>query len=425
MWSVSWYNYRMEFEYKAVTRDGQKASGVREVASQSLLARELRQEGYFLVSAKEKGQPASLGSLTPIWWSRISAGLDFLVKRVSLEEKMVFARHLALMIRAGFSLNRALDTLARQTTNQYFASALKGVAADVSAGKSFFQSVLAYPRVFPPVFVSMVRVGETSGKLEETLRLAARHLKRESVIKRKIQGASVYPALILCAIIGVGAVMMVFVLPQLALTFKELNVSLPLSTRVLFLVSGILSGYWHLSLAAIAAAAYFFYFFTRQTMTGRRWVNFIFLKLPIFSGITKKLNSARFARTLASLLFGGVSLVEAIKVTGESLTNVYYAEAVLGTLPGVEKGGQLSKLLAAHPDLFPPVVTEMVAVGEDTGSTSSILLELARFFESEVAVATKSMSSVIEPIIMVMMGLAVGAFAVSIIQPIYSMGMGF
>lgn len=412
----------MELDFKAVNKDGQRIGGVRQSADRVALARELREEGYFLVWAGDKNQLA-IGSrieLLKNWLGRADTALAFLFKRVSLAEKMTFARHLSLMIRAGFSLNKALDTLTRQTKNKYFASVLKEMSQGVAQGKSFYEVMAQSKHVFSPIFMSMVKVGEASGKLEGTLKMAALQLKREYTLKKKIKGAMTYPIIVLIALAGVAAIMVLFVLPQLASTFTELNVELPLSTRIVFGFVNWVGRWWYFAFGLLAAAIYGSYFFTRRTELGRVSVNYIFLKLPIFSELTKKLNSARLARTLGSLLSSGVPLTEAIKITADSLTNVFYKRALVGTVAEVEKGHPLSGLLGAHADLFPPVVTEMMAVGEETGSLTTILGELARFFEAEVSAATKNMSSVVEPIIMIIVGIAVGIFALSIIQPIYS-----
>lgn len=422
----------MEFDFKAVNKDGQRIGGVRQSADRVALARELREEGYFLVWAREKNQLA-IGSrieLLKNWFGRVDTAVAFLFKRVSLAEKMTFARHLSLMIRAGFSLNKALDTLTRQTKNKYFAGVLKEMSQGVAQGKSFYE-VMAQNAphsaeatrgrsVFSPIFMSMVKVGEASGKLEGTLKMAALQLHREYTLKKKIKGAMTYPIIVLIALAGVAVIMVLFVLPQLASTFTELNVTLPLSTRIVFGFVNWVGRWWYFAFGLLAAAIYGLYFFTRRTNLGRAGVNYVFLKLPIFSELTKKLNSARLARTLGSLLSSGVPLTEAIKITADSLTNVFYKRALIGTVAEVEKGQPLSGLLGAHADLFPPVVTEMMAVGEETGSLTTILGELARFFEAEVSAATKNMSSVVEPIIMIIVGIAVGIFALSIIQPIYS-----
>ena len=413
----------MEFEFRSVNNAGKKNNGVRSAENSVSLARDLRQEGWFLVWSQEKGaasKAASPQSWLGGWGAKVVSSLDFLFKRISLEEKMIFARHLGLMIKAGFSLNKALETLTRQTKNKHFAAVLKNLSDSVASGKTFHQSVLQHADVFSPIFISMVKVGEASGKLEETLKLATLHLKREHTLKSKIKGAMTYPIVILCALALVGAIMVIFVLPQLASTFSELNVPLPLTTRIIFGFVNFASRFWYLLIVIIAATFWGLYFFIRKTDKGKNLVNLMFLKTPIFSDLTKKLNSARFSRTLGSLLAGGVSLTEAIKITADTLTNVYYRRAVLATLAEVEKGQTLSGLLTKSPDLFPPVVTEMIAVGEETGSLTLILKELARFFESEVAVATKGLSSIIEPVIMIVIGVVVGVFALSIIQPIYS-----
>lgn len=416
----------MEFEFKAMSKDGQKVSGARESASQTTLARELRDEGLFLVNARERSALAKTGAGQngANFFEKLSVSFDFLIKHVSLQEKVVFSRHLGLMIKAGFSLNKALDTLTRQTANRYFAGVIKDLNDKVAAGKSFYDSASDHKNVFSPVFISMIQVGESSGKLEETLKLATRHLKREYGLKRKIRGALAYPAVVVGAMVAVGTLMVIFVLPQLATTFSELNIELPLSTRIIFGLSDFIIRFWYLVLIILAAGAYVFYFFFQKTELGRKAMDMTFLKFPIFADLTKKLNSARLARTLGSLLSGGVPLTEALKITSDTLNNFFYRRAVLAAIPEVEKGRTLSSVLARYPNLFPPVVTEMAAVGEETGSLTVILKELARFFESEVSISTKSLSSIVEPIIMIVIGVAVGIFALSIIQPIYSIGTG-
>lgn len=415
----------MQFEYKAVSKDGQKSNGIKEAESQTALARDLREQGLFLVWAEDASIPHKTGVSAGVsFFAKLGDSFEFLIKRVSLLEKVVFARHLGLMIKSGFSLNKALDTLSRQTTNKYFASVLKDLNAKVTAGKPFHESALEHPDVFPPVFISMIKIGEASGKLQETLMLATLHLKREQALRRKIRGALTYPIVVVMAMVAVGGIMMVFVLPQLAQTFSELNVPLPFSTQIFFGISNFLSQFWYLALIIFLVLGYGVYFFAKKTDLGRKVVNFILLKLPIFSDLTQKLNSARFARTLNSLLSGGVSLTESLKITSDTLDNYFYRKAVAETIPEVEKGKSLSSLLVKYPKLFPPMVTEMIAVGEETGSLTVILKELARFFESEVSIATKSLSSIVEPVLMILVGLAVGVFALSVIQPIYSIGTG-
>lgn len=415
----------MEFEYKAVTKDGEKKSGVMEAAGQADLARGLRNQGYFLIWAKEKNSTENVEQAKPKK-ERISkifqVSFGWIFKRVSLQDKVLFCRHLALMIKAGFSLNKAFETLSRQTKNKYFSSVIKDLGYQISSGKTLYKSVSEYPNIFPPMVTSMIKVGEASGKLQETLVLITLNLKRDYALKRKIRGAMTYPIVILTAMIGVGAIMMTFVLPQLAVTFSELDVPLPVTTQILFSISNFLSKFWYIALFGLIAFVFLCNLFFRKTEKGRIALNFIFLRSPIIGNITKKINSARFSRILYSLISGGVPFTEAIDITSNTLTNYYYKKAVGETKPEIEKGKKISELLAAYPDLFPPIVTEMMAVGEETGSFTAMLKELAKFFESEVAIATKSMSSIVEPVVMIIIGIAVGVFALSIIQPIYSIG---
>lgn len=414
----------MEFEYKAVTKEGQRKAGIKNAVGQADLARDLRNEGYFLIWAREKKAANQTKPDTKNLFGSAKFSFSKIFKHVSLQEKMLFSRHLALMIRAGFSLNKAFETLAKQTKNKYFASVIKDIEYQVSSGKTFHNAVSAHTDVFPPMFINMVKVGEASGKLQETLILITSHLKREYTLVRKIRGAMVYPIVILLAMIGVGAVMMIFVLPQLSLTFAELDVPLPITTQIIFAMSNFLSRFWYLVLIILAVVAFLCNFLFRKTEKGKIAADFFFLRMPIFSDITKKINSARFSRILYSLISGGVPFTEAVEITSNTLTNYFYKKAVGETRSEIEKGKKISALLTKYPDLFPPIVTEMMAVGEETGSFTLMLNELARFFESEVSVTTKSMSSVIEPIIMILMGVAVGVFALSIIQPIYSIGTG-
>jgi type II secretory pathway component PulF len=415
----------MEFEYKAVTKDGEKKRGFKEAVGQADLARGLRSEGYFLIWAKEKVSSEKLDE-TESKRKKILKLVQFsfggIFRRVSLQEKMIFCRHLALMIKAGFSLNKAFETLSRQTRNKYFASVIKDLGYQISSGKTLHKAISEHADIFSPMFISMVKVGEASGKLQDTLVLVTLNLKRDYVLMRKVRGAMTYPIVILIAMIGVGAIMMTFVLPQLSLTFSELNVPLPVSTQIILSVSIFLSRFWYIVLVIFVAFIFLCNFFFRKTQKGKIVLNFIFLRSPILGNITKKINSARFSRILYSLISGGVPFTEAIEITSNTLTNYFYKKAISETRPEIEKGKNLSGLLAVHPDLFPPIVTEMMAVGEETGSFTLMLKELATFFESEVASATKSMSSIVEPVIMIIIGIAVGIFALSIIQPIYSIG---
>jgi len=404
-----------QFFYTAVSHQGQRTSGIKEAANSSELAKLLREEGFILTSVKAAQKDYSDNST----FKRIS-GIFRIFGRISLAEKMLFARHLSVMVKAGFSLNKALQVLAAQTKNSRFAKIIADLEESVRKGNSFGDSLTKYPDVFSDLFVNMVRVGETSGSLDENLNLLAIQMKKDYTLLSKVKGAMMYPAVILVAMIGVGVAMMVFVMPKLMAVFTELNVPLPLATQVILNISKFLSENWLPVLIVLIAVIVSTRIFLR-TKQGKIVEDKLILKMPIFGNISKKVNSARMARTFSSLIESGVSIVRTLEITSGTLTNVFFQRSLLEAAKEVQKGEPLSAILAKFSDLYPPLVTQMIQVGEETGTLGDITKRLAEFHEEEVANITKNLSSIIEPILMVIIGAAVGFFAISMIQPMYSM----
>ncbi|MEW5907763.1 MAG: type II secretion system F family protein [Patescibacteria group bacterium] len=398
----------MHFSYIAKKISGEEIKGVMDAKDKFDLARMLRQQDYFLVSCKEESGKKSL--------------LHFrsLLGRVSISEKMFFSRNISIMISAGVSIARSLDILCRQTKNKSFKKIIISLADNIKKGNTLSESMKIYPKIFPPFFTAMVKVGEESGNLSESLRLIGEQLERDHTLRKKIKGALVYPAIIITAMVGIGILMLIYVVPTLVSTFQELGVDLPISTRIVIATSNSLLNYPLVFVAALFILASLLLFFFRS-QKGRYLMSNILMRLPLFSSLVKKINSARTARTLSSLISAGVDILNALTITKDVLTNYKYQEVIQRARDDIQKGMPISESFKKASNVYPILVGEMMAVGEETGKLSEMLLRIAGFYEDEVAETTKNMSTIIEPILMVIIGAVVGFFAVSMIKPMYSM----
>lgn len=407
------------FTYTARSRAGQETQGTRQAGSKSDLARALRQEGYILTSAIFLDKRSKNSQIT----LPAQAGLRFLTtlfKRVSLVEKIMFARHLSVMLNAGLSVNRGLQILSKQTKSQYFAKVLSAMEKDIRAGQPFSKALSKYPRVFSDLFVNMAKVGETGGKLEEVLKLLAIQMKKDHDLRSRVKGAMVYPGVIVAAMVGIGILMMVMVVPKLTAVFEELKIELPNSTKFIIGFSKALQHNLFLIIGTLIILIILVRIMPR-IKKAKELFDWLVLRLPIFSGISRKINTARLARTLGSMIEGGIPIVKSLKITSQTLSNSFFKKSLYFCAEQVQKGDQLSSMLTKFTNLYPPMVTQMIQVGEETGTLTDILKRLAEFYEEEVNLLTKSLSSIIEPILMIIIGAAVGFFAISMIQPMYSM----
>lgn len=382
-------------------------TGVLEAEHERDLARILRERGYFLVSWKEDSG------------ARKGAGLSFL-KGVSLKDKMFFTRNLQMMISAGLSLTRAIEILSVQTGSARFQEVLESVHRDIVKGTPFSQALSSYPDIFSELFVSMIGIGEESGNLEEVLKILTRQMEREYELKSKIQGALLYPIVIIGAMLGIGILMIVMIVPSLAETFRDLGVDLPPATQFIIAFGEALTSQWYLFVGGIAALGGAFLMMKRRGVKGRTF-DALVLKLPVVGPLVKQLNSSYTARTLSSLILAGVPLVRALEIAEGTVSNVFFKEAIRDAREEVKKGKKMSEVFQRYTHLYSPLMVQMIEVGEATGSTSEMLVKLADFLEEEVTSTTENMSSIIEPILMVLIGAAVGFFAISMIQPMYSM----
>ena len=399
------------FSYNAKNYRGETTTGELEAASVMAVAEQLRKDGYVLTFAEEAVKTAKPKL------AFLQKSFDFL-QRVSISDKMIFSRNLAVLIGAGVSLNRAIDILAKETEGTLFKKILLTVAERVRGGKSFSESLEEFPDAFEEIYTNMVRAGETGGNLESTLRLLAVHYEKEHELRSKVSGAMVYPAVVIAVMIIVGALMMTFVIPNLTRIFIELNVPLPFTTRMIIFVANFMEQYALAVLGAVIAFVFFLRAFAKRE-AGKKVFHALFLKAPILSGVVKKVNSARMSRILSALIDSGVPIVKSLEISTHTLSNYYFQQSLVRAGESVQKGTSLSKALAEFPNLYPGLVTQMISVGEESGKLSDILVKVADFYEEEVSNLTKNLASIIEPALMVVIGAAVGFFAVSMIQPLY------
>lgn len=388
---------------------GQERTGVLSVKDEQALSYQLRAEGFLLTSHKEEEEKKPFGGI---------AIFQKVFGSVSLKDKMLFARNLSVMVSSGVQTTKAIHILVNQTKNKRFQGVLRDVADRVQGGLPLGDALARHPDVFSNLFVSMVRVGELGGNLEEVLGIVAVQLEKEHDLVSKVRGAMMYPAVILIAMVGVGILMLTYILPKITSVFSDMQVKLPASTQFIIGMSDFLRNHSLLVMIGTVVGIIFLMLFLK-TETGRKTSSFSALHLPVVKDIVTKTNSARFARIYSSLLKSGVSVVEALRVISETLTNYSYRAAVLKSMEDVQKGVTLSKSVA-DAKIFPVLVYQIIEVGESTGKTEEVLLKLAEFYEADVDQMTKNMSSIIEPFLMIVIGGGVGFFAVAMLTPMYS-----
>ena len=398
-----------KYLYKAKSLSGEKKSGVLEAKDVRQLSQKLHGQGFMLIKADEIGEAKK---------KTLEISLPFF--KVSLTEKMFFIRNLQVMIAAGLPLPRAIGALSNQVKDNRMRTALLNIKEEITKGKSLSESMARHSEIFSELFQSMVKVGEESGTLEKVLGSLALQLEKEHSLKSKIMGAMVYPAVIICTMMGVGVLMLVMVIPKLAATFEELNIELPITTQFIIGLADFVIQSWYLGIIGIVVLIILFSQLIKITEV-KKIIDKVILKIPIFSSIIKTTNSASTVRTLSSLISAGTPLPRALEITSGTMGNYYYKTAMKESAVKVRKGIKLSEVLSTHKGIYPPIVIQMIAVGEETGETSTILSKLADFFEEEASNATKNLAAVIEPLLMVIIGLVIGFFAVSMIQPMYSM----
>ncbi|MDD5152651.1 MAG: type II secretion system F family protein [Candidatus Pacebacteria bacterium] len=402
-----------KFKYKIKEAEGAETEGEVEALDRFAVAADLRNSGKTIISIKEVKERSI----------PVIAFLNGLLGRVKDHDLIVFSHNLSAMMKAGLSLSRALGILERQAKNKKLKATIHSLVEEINRGSTLSGGMAKFPRIFSPLFVSMTRAGEESGGLSEALLVVGNQLEKSYLLKKKIKGALIYPSVVLTALISVGVLMFIFVVPTLAATFKDLKVELPLSTRIIMLLSDTMSQHYLLVLGFFVALVFIINIILR-TKGGHRAFEHGLFYVPIVGTIVRESNSARTARTLASLLSSGVDMLQAIAITKDVLQNSFYKDVMSTASERVQKGSSLSSVFVENEKIYPLLVGQMIEVGEETGQLSAMLQNIAIFFEEEVDSVTKNISTIIEPLLMIVIGISVGFFAVSMITPMYTVMNG-
>ncbi|PIR82306.1 hypothetical protein COU20_03015 [Candidatus Kaiserbacteria bacterium CG10_big_fil_rev_8_21_14_0_10_59_10] len=398
------------FTYTAQRADGEVYTGSATARDRFELYRLVRREGGHIVSLSEDSDTRTWSF--SYWSSRIST--------VSEYEKVLLARNLGAMLASGLALARALSVLERQTRNHKLKSVLAEVSSEVRRGQPLHEALARFPRTFSNLFIAMVRSGEESGDLSGSLLAVSEQMERMYQIKKKVRGALIYPSIIVIAIVVIAVLMMTQVVPTLAETFREMDADLPLSTQTIIAISDFLVEYTSLALILFLLVSVGAYMSLRSS-TGRRLAERVLLMTPVIGMLVREVNAARTTRTLSSLLSAGVDVMGSLEIVGSVVQNSHFREVIRAAGLAVGKGEPLSSVFARREDLYPAYVGEMIAVGEETGQLTEMLKRLAVHYEDEVDRKTKDLSTIIEPFLMLLVGGAVGFFALAMITPIYEM----
>ncbi|MBU4204715.1 type II secretion system F family protein [Patescibacteria group bacterium] len=397
------------YSYIAKDFKGKIKSGILEAENESALTQILKDKGYFLIKTDTGTIPKK----------RFEIHLPFF-NHISLVEKLMFTNNLQLMVSAGVSLPRAIRILSEHTENKKFKKILWEISEKITKGNNLSESLLDYPNVFPEIFFRMIEVGEESGTLEKVLDILAKQMEKDHELKSRVRGAMIYPAVVFSFMFVIGIVMMIMVVPKFSEMFNSLGITLPLTTQILIFVGNLLANYWY-TLPIIFCLLFLFLRFALKTNSGKLFWDKWSLKIPIIGGIIKKTNTTQTVRTLGSLIASGMPIVRSLEIVSKTLGNIYYKKAIAETGEKVKKGSSLAAALQQYKNLYPQLVIQITEIGEETGKTSVVLGKIAEFFEKDIDNITKNFSSIIEPFLIIFIGLAVGFFALSIIQPLYSM----
>jgi type IV pilus assembly protein PilC len=395
------------YAYKVRDRSGKVLSGSLDAESTALVANKLRQMGYVPISIDRKSGDGVHKDLA----------IPFLSNRVKLKEVSVFSRQFATMINSGLTLMRSLSILSVQTSNTYFAGVIDQVRSDIESGSSLSQALGRHPKQFNRLYISMIRAGESGGSLDRTLSDLATTIEKQVELRGKIRSALAYPVTVLALVLFILLAMLVFIVPVFKKMYAELGGTLPKATQFLILVSNICVHSMPFVILAVAGGVFAYRRWVR-TPAGRATRDRLLLKVPVFGGLVRKTAMARFAGTLSTLLSSGVPVLESLEITSDTVNNAVVAAGVRAIAEGAKQGEPLTRPLQSHP-VFPPLVTQMMAVGEETGALDTLLRKVADFFEDEVERTVNALTSLLEPVMIVILGSAVGSMVISLYLPMF------
>ena len=401
----------MRLRYKAVSQEGKKVRGFVEAKEVKDAAYYLRQRNLIPIEISKKTEFELLKKL-------LGEG------KVKSKDLILFTRQISSMLSSGLTLLKALEILKDQTNNKFLQETIGGILLDLEEGKSFSDSISKYPDIFPPVYVSLVKAGESSGLLDKIFLRLATNLEKQHKLRSTVKGALMYPIIVIILMIVVIFILMVFVVPQLSKLYDSLNVTLPFVTRVVVGLSSFVGKIWTLLLGLIIVLSYAFLRW-KKTPKGRETYDRNILKLPLFGKIIKQSILTEFARTFGLLVGTGTLIVDALNQSAGVTGNFIYEKAVKEISKRVEKGVPVGEAMGYYSAYFPPLLVQLVKVGEETGKMDENLMKASEYFEEEVNQAVKNLTTAMEPLIMIVLGIGVGFLVFSVITPIYNLLSAF
>jgi type IV pilus assembly protein PilC len=393
------------YQYKVRDRSGNLVSGTLVADNERLVLDRLREMGY-----------------TPLEVGKEKKGLNLEINirpaKVKLKELSVFSRQFATMVNSGLPILRGLAILAEQTDSKELARVLEAVRNDVEQGASLSAAMQKHPKVFNDLYIAMIKSGETGGVLDDVLLRLASLLEREVHLRQKIKSAMTYPIAVVALVILIMSAMLLFVVPQFKNIYAQLGGTLPLPTRVLLMMSEAMKKYWYIFILAVVVGRFLFRRY-KQTANGREVVDALKLRVPVFGSLFHKTALSRFSSTLGMLLRSGVPILQALDIVSDTVNNRVIAKAVADVQNSVREGESIAKPLSKHA-IFPPMVVQMLAVGEETGQIDTMLDKVATFYDNEVEASVDALTSLIEPLLIAIIGGAVGAAVIALYMPMFN-----
>ncbi len=395
----------MRLRYKAATRDGKLSQGLLDAKDIDEAANYLRAKQLI---------PIQITRIDNKFWNNLP-----MLGGVKNSDLVLFTRQLSSMLSSGLTLMRSLEILKDQMQNANMTEVVTTIINDVEEGKTLAKAIEKHPKVFSPIYISIIRAGEQSGLLDKVLARLADNLEKQAKLKSTIKSALMYPVIVVVLMVAVMVVMMLFVMPQLTVLYQNLNVPLPLPTQIIIGISNAMTTFWPIVLVALVLAV-FGYRKWSKTPDGTLIIDTILLKTPVFGKLIRQTILAEFSRTLGLLVGTGTLVVQALVETADTTGNVNYKNAILGVSKQVEKGVTVGDAMAYYP-LFPSLLIQLVKIGEQTGKIDETLNKASEYFEREVNETVKTLTTAMEPFIMIILGIGVAFLIISIITPIYSL----
>lgn len=398
----------MKFIFKAKTRDGQFKEGAIEAASKMAAVDMLQKDNLFPINLEEEAKSRSLERV----FSKYYNGVD-------VKDLMLFFRQFAILVEARVPIVAALNAIYLQVENKYFQKVIKDVTSDIEDGLPFSDALKKHRDVFSHLSVSVIHAGELSGNLKKSVTYVAENIEKNYALSSRVKSAMMYPAIVLVVFAIIAFIVISFIVPKLTLMIKELGTDVPWYTRGVIGLSDFMSTYWWIvgiTVLGIAGGLSFYL----KTDSGKKEWDYLKLKLPVFGKLFKNVYITRFGENLSVLLSGGIPIIRALTVVSSVIDNSVYEKIFLQAAEEVKKGGNMSDALEKYKEI-PPIVTQMVRIGEESGQIDSTLKYVAEFYEQETDQMAKNLSTLIEPVLMVVIGIAVGFLAFSVIMPIYNM----